>query len=87
MKTTLSIALLIGLFSSGLGSGFASAAVDTNSLEPCINGRVSALGLYPTQAEEDAAFAEARRLSGTMQSPVPDRERLEASIQRTSDWK
>lgn len=34
-------------------------------LEPCINGQVSATGLYPTQAEEDAALAGAiRRAAG-----------------------
>lgn len=58
MKTTLSIAILVGL----LGPGVAAAAPNPNALEPCINGQVSASGLYPTQAEEDAAFAEAHRL-------------------------
>jgi hypothetical protein len=32
-----------------------------NRLEPCMNGEVSASGLFPTQAEEDAALAEAQR--------------------------
>jgi hypothetical protein len=58
MKTTLSIAVLFGL----LGTGLTAAAANPNALEPCINGQVSASGLYPTQAEEDAAFAEAKRL-------------------------
>lgn len=30
-------------------------------LEPCMNGGVSASGLYPTQAAEDAALANAMR--------------------------
>lgn len=32
-------------------------------LEPCMNGRVSASGLYPTQAAEDAALAGALHAS------------------------
>ena len=43
---------------------------DTNALEPCINGRVSVSGLYPTQAEEDAAIAEAGRLDRAMTAQV-----------------
>jgi hypothetical protein len=44
---------------------FASVASAENEvfdhrLEPCLNGEVSALGLYPTQAEEDAALAKAQ---------------------------
>jgi hypothetical protein len=35
---------------------------DRFALEPCINGGVSARGLFPTQAEEDRYFAE-RELS------------------------
>jgi hypothetical protein len=37
-----------------------SEALGLNALEPCINGEVSASGLYPTQAEEDAALAAGR---------------------------
>lgn len=44
---------------------------DPNALEPCINGQVSASGLYPSQAEEDAAIAEAGRLEGGMTAQVP----------------
>jgi hypothetical protein len=44
---------------------------DPNSLEPCINGWVSVSGLYPSQAEEDAAIAEAGRLDGAMTAQVP----------------
>jgi hypothetical protein len=43
---------------------------DPNSLEPCINGRVSVSGLYPSQAEEDAAIAEAGRLDRAMAGQV-----------------
>jgi hypothetical protein len=61
MKTKLISSILAGLF------GLANAALatetgDPNALEPCINGQVSASGLYPTQAEEDAARAAAQRL-------------------------
>jgi hypothetical protein len=61
MKTMLNIAVFVGLFGLA-GTGFTVAAVNPNALEPCINGLVSASGLYPTQAEEDAAFLEANRL-------------------------
>jgi hypothetical protein len=39
-------------------------------LEPCLNGEVSALGLYPTQAEEDAALAKAQAQAGRRQPQV-----------------
>lgn len=38
------------------GAAFASSGVDL-SLEPCINGGVSARGLFATQAQEDRYFA------------------------------
>jgi hypothetical protein len=61
MKTKLIITINAVLFALA-GTTLAAQAVDPNRLEPCINGQVSASGLYPTQAEEDAAFAEAKRL-------------------------
>jgi len=41
---------------------YAEKEVDSHRLEPCLNGEVSALGLYSTQAEEDAALAKAKAL-------------------------
>ncbi len=41
-------------------------AGEANALEPCINGEVSASGLYPSQAEEDAALAGSKRLGQTL---------------------
>jgi hypothetical protein len=41
-----------------------SDPIPTRVLEPCMNGRVSASGLYATQAEEDAALARAVALEG-----------------------
>lgn len=41
-------------------------AGESNTLEPCINGEVSASGLYPSQAEEDAALAGSKRLGQTL---------------------
>jgi hypothetical protein len=51
---------------------FASVASAENEvfdhrLEPCLNGEVSARGLYPTQAEEDAALAKAQARTGRRQ--------------------
>jgi hypothetical protein len=60
VKPKLILAVLAGLVGPG-STGFAAEAVSPNALEPCINGQVSASGLYPTQAEEDAARAEAKR--------------------------
>jgi hypothetical protein len=53
---TLSAILAAGLLGLA-GTTVAAEAVNPNALEPCINGQVSASGLYPTQAEEDAARA------------------------------
>lgn len=39
----------------------ASHVMPVHLLEPCMNGGVSASGLYPTQAAEDAALADAMR--------------------------
>ena len=44
----------------------AAEPTSSSSLEPCINGQVSASGLYPTQAEEDAAISEVQRLGKAM---------------------
>jgi hypothetical protein len=56
---------LNAIFAAGLlglaGTTLAAEAVSPNALEPCINGQVSASGLYPTQAAEDAARAAERR--------------------------
>lgn len=66
MKTLPVITLVAGLFGV-VGPGLAADsgspdAIDPNRLEPCMNGEVSATGRYPTQAEEDAALAEGKRL-------------------------
>ncbi len=45
----------------------AETVVDDHRLEPCLNGEVSALGLYPTQAEEDAALAKVQGQTGRWQ--------------------
>ena len=69
MKTKLIYSILAGLF--GLANAaLATETVDPNALEPCINGQVSASGLYPTQAEEDAARAAAQRLDQGMNRQV-----------------
>jgi hypothetical protein len=41
----------------------AAAAPGDYELEPCINGKVSATGMYPTQAQEDAALKTERELA------------------------
>jgi len=56
----LSAIVAAGLLSLA-GATFAADAVSPNALEPCINGEVSASGLYPTQADEDAARAAEQR--------------------------
>jgi hypothetical protein len=48
----------------------AANPIDPNLLEPCINGQVSASGLYPTQAEEDVALADAQRIDQAMSGQV-----------------
>lgn len=60
MKTWLMIALLTGLLVTA-GNLLAAESARDLSLEPCMNGGVSASGLYASQAEEDAAFAKAGR--------------------------
>ncbi len=70
MRTTktLNALLLTGLL--GLtGSALASDATSSNALEPCINGQVSTSGLYPSQAEEDAA-RQAQRLEPALNGAV-----------------
>jgi hypothetical protein len=65
---TLNALLLTGLL--GLtGSALASDATSANALEPCINGQVSASGLYDSQAEEDAA-RKAQRLEPALNAEV-----------------
>ena len=69
MTTQLISCIFAGLF--GLAnSALATEADSPNALEPCINGQVSASGLYPTQAEEDAARALAQRLNQGMSQQV-----------------
>lgn len=69
MKNKLSIAIFTSLFGIS-GIGLAAGAVDANALEPCINGAVSASGLYPTQSEEDKALAESKRLEQSRKPQV-----------------
>jgi hypothetical protein len=69
MKTKLIITINAVLFAVA-GSTLAAQAVNPNRLEPCINGQVSASGLYPTQAEEDAASAKAKGLTAGLQEQV-----------------
>jgi len=65
---TLNALLLTGLL--GLtGSALAGGTVNPNALEPCINGQVSASGLYASQGEEDAA-REAQRLEPAVNGAV-----------------
>jgi len=59
MKIKLIISMIPGLFGLS-GIGFATEAFDPSALEPCINGEVSASGMYQTQAEEDTALAESK---------------------------
>ncbi len=47
---------MISLMAVAFGSGQAFAEEDLG-LEPCVNGEVSASGLYVTQAEENRALA------------------------------
>ncbi|NCA69190.1 MAG: hypothetical protein EOM91_03630 [Sphingobacteriia bacterium] len=75
MKTKLIITINAILFAVAW-SALASPAIDPNRLEPCINGQVSASGLYPTQAEEDAALAEAKRQTAGLQEKVSAAQRL-----------
>jgi hypothetical protein len=75
MKTKLIITINAVLFAVA-GTALAAQAIDPSRLEPCINGQVSASGLYPTQAEEDAAFAEAKRLTAGLQETVSEAPRL-----------
>ena len=44
-----------------LGISNQAGATENLDLEPCINGAVSANGLYPTQAMEDAALMAAQK--------------------------
>jgi hypothetical protein len=53
----------------------AANPIDPNRLEPCVNGQVSVSGLYPTQAEEDAALADAQRIDQAMSGQVSASER------------
>jgi hypothetical protein len=61
------IALPLGLLLSG---AVASVSADDGdySLEPCINGGVSASGLYASQADEDRAERAARIASAQRNS-------------------
>ncbi len=74
MNRTHICAILGSLFALA-SAAIASETVDPHALEPCINGQVSASGLYPTQAEEDAALALLRQLDTTMGRQVSASER------------
>jgi hypothetical protein len=69
MKRQYIIATLAILFGF-TGIGHSATANSPNALEPCINGQVSALGLHPTQAEEDAALAKAKQDGSTVKGQV-----------------
>jgi hypothetical protein len=60
MKTWFTMILVTGLMATG-GSLLAAESSRDLTLEPCMNGGVSASGLYVRQAEEDEAFAKAGR--------------------------
>jgi hypothetical protein len=53
---TLSALVAAGLLGLA-GSALAADPVRPNALQPCVNGEVSASGLYPSQAVEDAVLA------------------------------
>jgi hypothetical protein len=65
---TLNALMLTGLLGLS-GSALAGDATSQNALEPCINGQVSASGLYATQAGEDAA-RQAQRLEPALNGEV-----------------
>lgn len=48
----------------------ANEPIDLSLLEPCMNGQVSVSGLYATQAEEDTALVEGKRLQQAMDRKV-----------------
>lgn len=52
-RKTLVIMTVVFGFTAPL-SGIAGETADAFELEPCINGEVSASGMFPTQATEDA---------------------------------
>jgi hypothetical protein len=56
----LTLGLLLPLSNVALAGG---GGFNPESLEPCMNGEVSASGLYPTQALEDRARIEARSVA------------------------
>jgi hypothetical protein len=58
------LALSLGLLLSLLGAYVHAGAYESESLEPCINGEVSASGLYPTQAQEDRASQGKKSIAG-----------------------
>lgn len=68
MKTasTLKAITLIAALSA-IGS---VSAGETRSLDPCVNGEVSASGLYPSQAIEDAVRASGRSLDASLNGEV-----------------
>jgi hypothetical protein len=72
MTITLNTALLIASMGA-TGAVLAAEQVPNLSLEPCMNGGVSASGLYASQAEEDAALAEAERQSISAQASAKGR--------------
>jgi hypothetical protein len=59
-----SLTLSLGLLLSLLGANVHAGAYENESLEPCINGQVSASGLYPTQAQEDRARRDKKSMAG-----------------------
>jgi hypothetical protein len=66
---TLNALLTAGLLGLS-GATLAAEPVSPNALEPCINGQVSASGLYPSQAEEDAARAAERQPEPSLDGQV-----------------
>ncbi len=68
MKTTSTLkAITLIAALSAIGS---VSAGETRGLEPCLNGEVSASGLYPSQAIEDAVRASGRSLDASLNGEV-----------------
>lgn len=68
MKTTSTLkAITLIAALSAIGS---VSAGETRSLDPCVNGEVSASGLYPSQAIEDAVRASGRSLDASLNGEV-----------------
>ena len=70
MKRTLIIVMSMTGWLTIASGTYAAQVEESHRLEPCLNGEVSATGLYPTQAEEDAALAKAQARTGRGQPQV-----------------